>query len=75
MFARDGISSLRFVVRVRAESLYDFYFKRVATDLEFYDYRMEIKRETQLLKTFRGGKVFIVTAGEYHHTRIQETPT
>jgi hypothetical protein len=53
MFARVGISSLRFVVRVRAESLYDFYFKRVAADLKFYDYRMEIKRETQLLNTFR----------------------
>ena len=55
MFARDGISSLRFVVRVRAESLYDFYIKRVETDLKFSDYRMEIKRETRLLNTFRSG--------------------
>jgi hypothetical protein len=53
MFARDGISSLRFVVRVRAESLYDFYFKRVVTDLKFSDYHMEIKRETQLLNSLR----------------------
>jgi len=53
MFARDGISSLRFVVRVRAQSLYDFYFKRVAMDLKFSHYRTETKRETQLLNTFR----------------------
>jgi hypothetical protein len=53
MFARDGISSLRFVVRVRAESLYDIYFKRVAPYLKFSDYLTETKREAQLLNTFR----------------------
>lgn len=53
MFARDGISSLRSVVRVSAESLYDFYFKRVVTDLKFSNYHMEIRRETKLLNPLR----------------------
>jgi len=52
MFARNGISSLRFVVRVTAESLYDFYFKWAAPYLKFSDYRMEAKQETELLNTF-----------------------